>query len=409
MNTGSCCQYLDSVHHNLEELTETLVAWTEMNTGSLNIGGLGNFVGILEKSFLGLSGQIEIIPLQPQTRLRPEGRISLTLGKALSVKKKLDAPIRALLTIHYDTVYGIDHPFKKCRVIDDNTISGPGVADAKGGLLVLLKALELFEASPWSDHLSWEVLLTPDEEIGSTGSAPLLLTRARRNHFAFVFEPALPDGSLVVSRNGSSVYSARITGRSAHAGREPEKGRNAIHAMAGFIMNLSEQFDNHPGINLNVGEIAGGGPVNIVPDLAFSRFNIRTHTEEDGQMVYETLRRLGADLNGREGFELELGVDYSRPPKISDRKSLDFFEHVENCGRKIGVDIKWGHSGGASDANIIAQAGIPVLDGLGVRGGGLHTPDEYVYLDSLIERIRLSGLLLMKLASGDIRLDKNIS
>ncbi|MFA6222258.1 MAG: hydrolase [Desulfomonilaceae bacterium] len=408
MNTGSCCQYLDSVHHNLDELTETIVAWAEMNTGSLNIGGLGNFVGILEDSFLGLSGKIETILLQPQIRLRPEGRISLTLGKAFSVRKKLDAPIRALLTIHYDTVYGVEHPFQKCRVIDHNTIVGPGVADAKGGLLVLLRALELFEASPWSDHLGWEVLITPDEEIGSTGSAPLLLNRAGRNHFALVFEPALPDGSLVLLRNGSSVYSARLTGRSAHAGREPERGRNAIHAMAGFIMNMKEQFENRPGIILNVGEISGGGPVNIVPDLAYSRFNVRTHSEEDGRFVDETLRRLAADLNGREGFKLELSVDYSRPPKMSDRKSLVFFEHVANCGREIGVDIKWGHSGGASDANIIAQAGIPVLDGLGVRGGSLHSPEEYIQLDSLVERIRLTALLLMKFASGNIPFDRNI-
>ena len=408
VNTGSCGQYLDSVHHNLDELTETLVAWAEMNTGSLNIRGLGNFVGILENSFLGLSGQIETILLQPQIRLRPEGRTSLTLGKAFSVRKKLDAPIRALLTIHYDTVYGVDHPFQKCRVIDHNTIVGPGVTDAKGGLLVLLKALELFEASPWSDLLGWEVLITPDEEIGSTGSAPLLLDSAGRNHFALVFEPALPDGSLVLSRNGSSVYSARLTGRSAHAGREPERGRNAIHAMAGFIMNMREQFENRPGITLNVGEISGGGPVNIVPDLAYSRFNVRTHSEQDGRFVDETLRRLSADLNGREGFKLELGVDYARSPKILDRKSLVFFEHVANCGREIGVDIKSGHSGGASDANIIAQARIPVLDGLGVRGGGLHSPEEYIQLDSLVERIRLTALLLMKFASGNIPFDRNI-
>ncbi len=401
-------QYLESHHHDSSELTAILVEWAEMNTGSLNLVGLEKFVALLEKRFLGLGAEVETIPLQPQTRILPEGRISLPLGKALSAKKRLDAPIRALLTIHYDTVYGLEHPFQKCRFLNANTVQGPGVADAKGGLLVLCGAIELFENSPWADLLGWEVIITPDEEIGSTGSKPLLLDRAKRSDVALVFEPALPDGSIVGSRSGSSVFSARIKGRSAHAGRDPERGRNAIHAMAGFIMDMIEPLEKYPGININVGEILGGGPVNMVPDLVYARFNIRTRNEDDERIVQDTLSKLSVDLNARDGFALELNVDYSRPPKIMDSKSQAFFDQLVNCGHEIGVEIKWGHSRGASDGNIIAQAGIPVLDGLGVRGGALHSSDEYVNVDSLVERIGLTVIALIGLACGDIQIDRNI-
>ncbi len=402
VDTKSYSSVLEFSDCEQDDLRRLLITWADTNTGSRNVTGLENFLSLLESTFRVLPARIETIPLLPQTILRPEGKVSFPLGKALSVAKWLDGRPRALLTIHYDTVYSIDNPFQKCLMINGDMMRGPGVADAKGGLIVLLEALKLFERSPWSDRLSWEVVIVPDEEIGSTGSAPLLLDAAKRNDLALVFEPALPDGSLVCSRNGSSVYSAVVRGRAAHAGRAPEQGRNAIHAMANFIVEMQEAFAPHAGITFNVGDIIGGGSVNVVPDLAYLRFNIRTRNTEDQHIVHKIIEDLECNLNKREGYKIEINVDSSRPPKTVDQKTLEFLSHFADCGEDLGFRVRWGHSGGASDANIIASVGIPTVDGLGVRGGDLHSPNEYVILDSLVERIKLTALFLMKLAVGDI-------
>ena len=159
--------------------------------------------------------------------------------------------------------------------LDDNRIQGPGVTDAKGGLLVMLKALEAFERSPWANELGWEALINPDEEIGSPGSKLLLEKAARTNDIGLVFEPSLSDGNLVGSRRGSGNFVVMVKGRAAHAGREPHIGRNAINALAEFVVQLNSLPPGALGLTLNVGYIEGGGPVNVVPDRAICKFNVR--------------------------------------------------------------------------------------------------------------------------------------
>ncbi|MHB8202936.1 MAG: hydrolase [Desulfomonilaceae bacterium] len=408
MDTKTYSSYLEPPNSKPENLIRLLRTWADINTGSRNIEGLEKFQLLIKEAFQPFPATVETIPLAPQEILRPEGRQHFPQGKAVSIIKQSDASMSVLLSIHYDTVYAVDHPFQKCITTDGDNMNGPGVADAKGGLIVLLEALKLFELSPWSDRLGWEALIVPDEEIGSVGSTPLLLEAAKRNHLALVFEPALPDGSLVGSRNGSSVYSVIVRGRAAHAGRDPEKGRNAIHAMANLIVQMQEAFAPHSGITLNVGEVVGGGAVNVVPDLAYLRFNIRTRNAVDQAIVNKVIEDLTSGLNRMEGFEIEIDVDSSRPPKVLDQETTKVLNHFDDCGQDLGIQIRWRHSGGASDANIIGSVGIPTVDGLGVRGGGLHSPDEYVVLDSLSERVKLTALFLMKLASGDFNQSLNV-
>src|SRR5262249_39128994 len=150
-----------------------------------------------------------------------EGREkSRPLGKALAFQSPPRAGPRVLLGIHYDTVFGVDHLFQSVTRVDENTLRGPGVCDAKGGLLVLLHALLALERSPVAGSLAWEVLLNPDEEIGSPGSGSLFAAAAKRNDIGLLFEPALPDGSLVASRKGSGNFTFIVHGRAAHAGRD---------------------------------------------------------------------------------------------------------------------------------------------------------------------------------------------
>ena len=157
-----------------ESMIELVIRWANVNSGSRNIPGLDRMLGLLEEAFGILGGDREIIAFQPVNLVTPDGGfVREPLGKALRISKRPGAAKQILLGIHYDTVYGADHSFQHCERLDENRLVGPGVADAKGGLAIMLKALEAFEKSPWAEHLGWEILLNPDEELGSAGSAGL--------------------------------------------------------------------------------------------------------------------------------------------------------------------------------------------------------------------------------------------
>lgn len=381
-----------------------LASWVDVGSGSRNIPGLDTMLAHLVGAFGILEGDMTIVPLQPQELLQPDGSLtSVPLGKALSVRKRPGASLRVLLNIHYDTVYDSDHPFQKHDFLDENTMRGPGIADAKGGLVILLKSLETLEHSPWAENLGWEVLLGPDEEVGSPGSTPLLIQAAERNHLGLIFEPSRSDGTLVNSRKGSGVYSVLARGKAAHAGRNPQEGRNAVDALAYLIVELHGLLGHREGVVLNVAHVFGGGPANVVPDTAFCRFNVRTETPDDQQQVDADLVVAAETISRERGVSLELHRDSLRPPKPLDNRTVELMSLIADCGEELGIPIQWGPSGGASDGNILGAAGLPTLDSLGVRGGNLHSNEEYALLDSLVERAKLTALFLMKLASGDIQ------
>jgi glutamate carboxypeptidase len=395
--------YLDWITSRHDRCIDLLVEWANVNSGTRNLSGLEEMRSLVERELGGLGGEIQTLELEPQKVVDPEGRIArLPLGKALFVRKRPAADLRVFLCIHMDTVYDRDHPFQRCLPVEENELNGPGVADAKGGLLVMITALQALERSPWAAHLGWDVLVNPDEEIGSPGSAPLLQEAARNNHLGLVFEPALPDGTLVSSRKGSGNFVAVIHGRAAHAGRSPDLGKNAINALAEFIVELNAFADARDGILVNVGAVTGGGPVNVVPDLAISRFNVRATRHADQEIFKEHLGALTANISARDGISIEIHGDFARPPKPLEGGSLDLAQHIEHCARDLGIPITWISTGGACDGNNLQAAGLPTIDSLGVKGGNLHSPDELVVLDSLTERARLTALLLMKLASGEI-------
>jgi glutamate carboxypeptidase len=393
-------RWIDAQQSRLREL---VVAWSEINSGTHHVAGLERMAGALREEFGRLGGTLRMIDLPPAERVDSAGRVTAQpLGRAIHIVKRPDARVRALLAIHYDTVYTAEHPFQKTTQVDAKTLRGPGAADAKGGLVVLLAAVAALERSDLAARLGWEILLNPDEEIGSPGSSAQFAEAGRRNQVGLVFEPALPDGSLVGARKGSGGFTAVVTGRSAHAGRDPQQGRNAIHALAEYIVALNQSVAAVPGVTVNVGRVEGGGPVNIVPDLAIARFNVRVETSEAQERVEGHLRRLGDEINRRDGLSLRLHGGFTAPPKPFTGATLRLSEHVEACGRDLGLDLRWRPSGGVCDGNRLAAAGLPTIDTLGPVGGNLHSDGEYLLVDTLAERAKLAALLLMKLAAGEV-------
>jgi len=268
-------------------------------------------------------------------------------------------------------------------------------------LVVMLTALAALERSDLTNQIGWEMLINPDEEIGSPGSAPLFAQAARRNHLGLVFEPALPDGNLVSSRKGSWSAALVVRGKSAHVGRDITAGRNAIHALAAAITAIANLQDLPRGIIVNVGKIEGGGPTNVVPDLAICRFNVRTDAIADYQMVADRLQQIVENLTA-DGISAELHWTSACPPKPMDDATARLFDAVADCGKDLGLNLSCRPTGGVCDGNRLAAAGLPTIDTMGVRGGDLHSSSEYVLLDSLVERASLSAMLLLKIAGGEI-------
>ncbi len=392
--------WLESQQNAMRDMVRT---WAEINSWSRNVDGLARMVDAVETQFEGLRGTSERLNLSVQNLLETHERVdSRELGHALRIRKRPDAPVQVFLCCHMDTVYPPDHPFQGVSLVDDNTLRGPGVADAKGGLVVMLKALEALELSPWAENVGWEVLVNPDEEIGSPGSGMLLKEAATRHHIGLVFEPCFPDGSIVGPRKGSGNFTVMARGRAAHAGREPHLGRNAVSGVAWLVVLLNAFAASQKGITVNVGYIEGGGPVNVVPDKAECRFNVRVNSRENLLLMEDYFTRVMATVSLVEGISLEKHGFFQRQPKPLDSSWQWLLEAVVECGRALGLDLRWRESGGACDGNNLNAEGLPTVDSLGVRGGDLHSPSEYVLLHSLAERAKLAALFLMKLASGEI-------
>lgn len=394
---------LEWIDGQRQVMCDRVVRWSNINSATTNLPGLQRMLAELRQDFAGLGGDAREEPVAPMVSIDERGReVRVSLGSALRIVKRPEAPLRVFLGIHMDTVYPADHPFQSVTPAGQSTLRGPGVADARGGLAVMLTALEALERSPGAERIGWEVLINPDEEIGSPGSAPLLERAARHNHVGLVFEPALPGGALADRRRGVGNFTMVVRGRAAHAGRDFASGRSAVVAMADLVQRLDALNELLPGVTVNVGRVEGGSAPNVVPDLAICRVNVRTTVPDDEAVVHAKLDEALAVTRSRDGITVELHGGSTAPPKISDEATRELMRHVDACGRDLGIPIEWKPSGGACDGNRLAAAGLPTIDTLGPCGGDIHSPTEFLLLDSLTERAKLTALLLLKLTSGEI-------
>lgn len=394
---------LAGIDHDALPLRDTLIDLSNLNSGTFNAAGVNATGSRLIELFAGLDATVERLPVAPYRSTGDRGEQLLRpLGRAIRLRKRPDAPLKIFLCGHLDTVFASGHPFQKARQISDDVLNGPGVADLKGGLLVMLLALGALERSPWANRIGWEVLFNPDEEIGSQGSAPLLLEAASRNNFGLIFEPAYSDGGLASERKGSGNFDLVIEGRAAHAGRNPEDGRNAIALAAELALSLHRLNGQRPGLTLNLGYTHGGGALNIVPDRAVLKFNVRTSQPSDECWLDDQLDLLLTRANDRDGFRVERFGGFTRPPKIISAGTARLQSLLGDCGRDIGLDLQFRPTGGCCDGNNLAAAGLANVDNLGVVGGDIHSDREWMRLSSLAERAKLNAGLMLKLASGAV-------
>ena len=375
-------------------------AWSLINSGSRNLHGLTRVAAMLTDAFAALPGEVSLREAARVEAVDAAGSsYDIQHGRNLHLAVRPDAPVQLLLTGHMDTVFAADHAFQTLTWLEEGVLGGPGVADMKGGIAVMLAALEAVERSPLAAQFGYEVVINSDEEVGSPGSAALIAQAARGKRAALTYEPAaLPDGTLAGARPGSGNFSFVISGKSAHAGRNPEDGRNAVVAAADLALRLAKA--KGPRLSVNVAKVDGGGPNNVVPDHAVLRVNLRPATVADQARAQGLIDGAVAMVAAEHQVAIHAHGGFGRPPKPMDAAAEALFGLVRQAGADLGQAIRWQASGGVCDGNNIAACGVPVLDTMGVRGGKIHSMEEYLIVDSLAERAALSAVTLLRLAEG---------
>lgn len=310
-------------------------------------------------------------------------------GPILSVERGSNG---ALMLGHADTVW--EHgtletmPYRE----EGGVVYGPGCLDMKAGLVLAVAAIEKLEPS-----VPFRLLVTPDEEIGSSASRELIEHQAKQSTVVLVLEPAGPEGSLIIGRSGVGDFRLVIKGIEGHAGSEPEKGASAIRELAQQILWL-EGLDNRLlGTTVNVGVVEGGTRTNVVAARAEAFIDVRAQTRYEMERIKKTLAHPPR-------FDHRVSVEYqgsfNRPAMEPMGQSQEWFQRAAEAWKKItGLDLGGVRVGAASDGNVTASI-CPTLDGLGPVGQGAHARHEHIYWDSVEPRIELLGYLLEEAAQG---------
>ena len=379
---------LDWIASQQDVAAERLIRWCDQNSWSNDLPNLRLMAQMLATDFRSFGVDFEAIDLPPLKLLGDDDQWKTEgTGPGLLWHHNPNADHRVLLMIHYDTVYPPNsQPAAVTRVAGDAStpakLIGPGVADAKGGIAVIAMAVEAMLRFNLIKEIGVSVFLNPDEEIGSTASSDWIRQLAGQFSYGLVFEPTLPDGSLVAARKGSGNFAIHVRGRSAHAGRNIDDGRNAIVHLAKIVDEVSQLHGGDAGTTVNVGEINGGGPLNRVPDLASAKMNFRVTDQPSMARVQSQLKSIARRFTA-DGFVVSCLGEFHSPPKIVGEEIDRLQMAVAVAGESVGRSIAWRDTGGACDGSKLAAWGLPNIDTMSVTGGNLHSPEEYMELDSL--------------------------
>lgn len=306
-----------------------------------------------------------------------------------------------LLCGHLDTVHDPASSFRELTLSNDGQrATGPGCVDMKGGLVIALAALEALESC--GHRLAWTLLLNSDEETGSYHSFKAIYDEAARVHAAggigIAVEPATEAGALVTQRAGSGQFIVEVQGRAAHVGRDFSKGVSAVTALAEVVLEIAKLSNEAQEVVVNIGPMQGGKATNVVPDHAAAWGNVRFPTPKIAEDLQRTLEGLSGTRSS--GAKVKLTTSFHRPAKPETPEVLAFAKFVGVAAADLGQPLSFAKTAGVCDGNIMQSAGLPTLDTLGVRGGGLHTPDEWIEIASLVERCQLLALTMLRLSQS---------
>lgn len=290
-----------------------------------------------------------------------------------------------LLLGHLDTVWPRGTLARNPWRVEEGNVYGPGVADMKGGLAVLVEALLVTASSPAT---SLTVALTADEELGSPTGREVVEEAAANCDGCLVFEPGRSGNALINERRGSAVFSMTVTGRTAHAGNNPELGINAVDELAFQLLRLRDLRRPDNGSYVMAGLIEGGTARQVVPDTARALIDVRARTQTDLEELIQQIRE-GAGAVTVEGATVTLDGGQTRPPMPAPSHPGTLAGVTEAAAKDVGQTVRYTKAGGGSDGNFVAAMGIETIDGLGPIGHELCSLSERADLASAAERARL--------------------
>ena len=327
----------------------------------------------IAERFKELGAQVEVIPQKE-------------VGDCLRVEYG-EGEEQVLLLCHMDTVWSLGEVKKRPITEKDGKLFGPGTLDMKSGIVIAYYALSALKELSLKPKSRVVILLNSDEEIGSPRYRQLIEEEARRSRVVYCLEPSLPGGALKTVRKGVGKVKLRVFGKAVHAGANHKEGISAIEELAHQIIYIHSLTDYSREITLNVGRIEGGTRPNVVAAEAEAEIDLRFLSPEDGEEMMNKLLSLKPKLPGA---KLEITGRIASPPLVKTKENAALFEKVKEVGKRLGIALTDGMSGGGSDASFASAVGTPTIDGLGADGEGLHAIGEHVIIRSLPER----GMLL---------------
>ena len=377
---------IEQARQLLPELLKDLEAIVNIDSGTYNKAGVDHVGAYLQKRFADLGFATSFDPQQEY-------------GDHLVATRKGDHPrgARVLLIGHMDTVFpdgeAEKRPYTQTMLDGREIAKGPGVLDMKVGLLMGMYSVAMLLQEGWNAYQSITFLFNSDEEIGSPASKELITQWAAKSDAALVLEPGRALETVVSARKSSGLYRVEVWGLSAHAGVEPEKGRNAIVELSHQVQAMQALHESFPGVSVNVTSIQGGDRKNVIPDYAYCDMDVRAANMRGIHEVEEAMQRVVRQRHIPDTRAEVSGSMRSLPFEHSE-VNAPLIHMTQEAGAELGIEIRDVASGGASDANNTSPVGVPTLDGLGAGGGLAHNPDEYVELEYLPERIALlTGLI----------------
>jgi glutamate carboxypeptidase len=375
-----------AVEERHDAFTDALRDLVAIDSGTDTPQGVNAVADVLERRFRESGWDVDRRPHRP-------GQGSPPLGDILVARVGGSGSRRVLLVCHMDTVWpegtAAERPFR----VDGDRGYGPGVSDAKSGLLAGIEAVDALRRLGIDSFGRVTFVCNPDEEVGSPFSGPAIKEAARQSDVAFVLEAGRENGDIVSARKGITTIHVELTGRAAHAGVEPEKGRHAVLDGAMKTVELQALNGRFPGVTVNVGVVSGGTRTNVVPDRCVMEIEVRARESAALQDAMDRIRQI-LERPSVPDVRATVEFDAGHPPMERQPATVRLVETAQELARDLGFDVAEASTGGVSDANLVAAVGTPVLDGLGPVGGDDHSPDEWVDLASVAQRVALlAGLI----------------
>lgn len=368
---------------------ETVKQLVDVDTGTGQAPGLKTISALLVERLKALGAEVTTTPATPSTGDNIVGTIKGSGTRSF------------LLMVHYDTVFGPGTAAKRPFKQDGVRAYGPGVADAKGGIAMILHSLKLLQEEGFKDFGTLTVLFNPDEETGSSGSKKIIAELARRHDYVFSYEPPDKD-AVTVATNGINGVILDVKGKSSHAGSAPEAGRNAAIELAHQMLQLKDLGDPAKGTTVNWTLIKGGEKRNIIPSSASAEADMRySDLSESDRVIADAQRIVQKKLI--DGTEVSVRLEKGRPPLAKNPGSEQLAKTAQTLYGKIGRNIEPIAMRFGTDAGYAYVPGSEkpaVLETMGVVGAGLHADDEYIELSSIAPRLYLTVALIKQLSEA---------